>query len=322
MIGRADLLFSLVIPVYRNESSLVDLLATVDHLDKALEGQLEAIFVVDGSPDKCFETLKAQLPLFSFSSKLILHSRNFGSFLAVSTGLRFGSGKFFAVMAADLQEPPRLILEAFRSLEKDEADVVIGTRDGREDPLLSRISSYFFWALYRRLIQPEMPKGGVDIFACTRAFRDTLLQFEETNSSLIGQIFWIGYRRKFISYARQRRHSGKSAWTLAKKFAYLSDSVFAFSSLPIQLLTVVGAAALTASVIMGLTILASKVVGRISVPGYAGTILSVMFFAGINSLGLGIVGSYTWRTYENTKRRPQGIPVRQLDFGRGYEPPL
>ena len=132
-------MYSLVVPVYRNEESIPTLLTELAHMNERLEKQLEVVFVVDGSPDASFQRLALLLPRVSFRSRLLVLSRNFGSFAAIRTGLQTASGKFFAVMAADLQEPPDLIIAFFEHLRQDEADVIVGTRMSREDPLLGRI---------------------------------------------------------------------------------------------------------------------------------------------------------------------------------------
>ena len=166
--------FSLVIPVYRNEGSIPELLRTARELDEKLERELEVVFVVDGSPDRSAELLQAELPISGLKARLLMLSRNFGSFAAIRAGLAEASGPYFAVMAADLQDPPEAVLEFFRVLAEERVDVVIGKREGRGDPLLSRWASQLFWYLYRRLVQPEMPPGGVDMFGCNLFFRDRL----------------------------------------------------------------------------------------------------------------------------------------------------
>ena len=268
-------MLSLIIPVYRNEESLPDLLSAVAGLYDALGGALEAIFVVDGSPDNSYPILRERLPGCVFSSRLILLSRNFGSFAAVRAGLEAASGERFAVMAADLQEPPELILEADRALREEPVDVVVGTREGREDPLLSRIPANLFWGLYRRYVVADMPAGGVDIFACNRSFRDTLLRMQESHTSLIAQIFWLGFRRKFITYVRRRRMHGSSAWTLRKKINYLMDSVFAFTDLPIRLLIRGGLAGVMLAGVIAALVAVARLSGEIAVPGYAMTHLVI-----------------------------------------------
>jgi len=315
-INRIHTVLTLVIPVYRNEGSIPDLLAAVENLHQRLNGQLETLFVIDGSPDRCYELLREALPARIFRSTLILLSRNFGSFAAIRAGFELGKGERFAVMAADLQEPPELILDMDRTLRDGEVDVVIGVRDGRMDPLFNRIPAQLFWGLYRRYVVPEIPPGGVDVFGCNRQFRDTLLQLDERHSSLIAQIFWLGFRRKCITYTRQARQHGKSAWTLRKKINYLMDSIFAFTDLPIRLLIRIGGGGALLSAIFGLIVLVAKLFGLIAVPGYAITMLAITFLGAINLFGLGIVGSYAWRAYENTKGRPIAIPMKIDCFGQ------
>lgn len=305
---------TLVMPVYRNEDSISDLLVAVDGLHAALQGDMEAVFVVDGSPDRCYEILHASLPGCAFRSKLVLLTRNFGSFAAIRVGLEVGEGDRFAVMAADLQEPPELVLQMHELLARDAADVVIGVREARMEPLRKRLPSEVFWWLYRRYVVPEVPPGGVDVFGCNRVFRDTLLRLEERHSSLIAQVFWLGFRRVEVKYMRLERLHGVSAWTMRKKINYLMDSVFAFSDLPIRLLLRSGGIGVAAAAAVGAVVLMAKMAGAISVPGYTMIMLAIVFFGALNLLGLGIVGSYAWRAYENTKARPLAVRLRLERF--------
>ena len=222
-------------------------------------------------------------------------------------------GDYFGVMAADLQEPPELLISFFKSLSNDECDIAIGTRNARKDPLSSRMASSIFWGLYRRLVVHDMPKGGVDIFGCNKAFREQLLQLNESRSSLIALIFWLGFRRKFIEYERQIRLEGKSAWTFKKKLEYMMDSVFAFTDYPIRLLIRMGAMGSLVALFIGLMVIAARVSGAIEVPGYAATMVVVLMLGTLNLLGLGLVGTYAWRAYENSKQRPLAIVCMKLD---------
>jgi glycosyltransferase involved in cell wall biosynthesis len=308
--------YSLVIPVYNNEGSIHDLLLVLNEMNQKLRGQLEVVFVVDGSPDQSGELLEARLPGCGFSSKLIRLSRNFGSFAAVRAGMEAARGPYFAAMAADLQEPPDLVLEFFRVLESEPVDITVGTRESRDDPLLSRWSSQLFWNVYRRFVQPEMPRGGVDIFGCNLAVRNQLLSLQESNSSLVGLLFWLGFQRKLIGYRRRARRHGRSGWTLRRKIDYLMDSMFAFSDLPIRVLILAGALGLGLSATLGTIVLIGRVSGGISVPGYSATVVTITFFAALNALGLGIIGSYVWRAFENTKQRPQAIVKSRSEFGK------
>ncbi len=308
---------SLIVPVYKNEASLPALLQALSALHQELSGQLEVVFVVDGSPDRCHELLCQALPEQPFAATLILLSRNFGAFAAVREGMARARGRYFAVMAADLQEPPGMVVEMFQMLRTQEVDVVVGVRSERGDPLLQRWQANLFWGAYRRWVVPQMPPGGVDVFACNAAFREALLALSESRSSLIAQIFWLGFRRAEVPYVRQAREHGRSAWTWRKKVEYLADSVFAFTDLPVRLLTRVGALGMLVAAALGVAVLGAKLLGFIDVPGYAMTLIAIVFFAALNLLSLGIVGTYAWRAYENTKQRPQAVALRVQHFGPG-----
>lgn len=307
--------YSLIIPVYRNAETIDDLIMACFALQEELRGQLETIFVVDGSPDDCHAQLERKLPQSGLRAQLILLSRNFGSFAAIREGLLHARGEYAAVMAADLQEPPELVVRFFRRLEAGDADVVFGIREARHDPWLSRLFANLFWWIYRRFVQRDVPVGGVDVFGVNRAFLDRVIGFSEANSSLLALLFWMGGRRVFVPYVRRERRHGKSAWTFAKKLTYLMDSIFAFTDAPIRLLLATGLAGVLLAAVLGTAVLVARVLGLVEVPGYAGTMLSVLFFGALNALGLGVVGNYAWRAYENTKHRPLSIPMLVSRFG-------
>lgn len=298
---------SLIIPIYKNEENIPSLIEATQWISSQLNHDLEIVFVVDGSPDNCFQLLEERLPTANIHFQLVRLSRNFGSFAAIRAGLSVANGDYFSVMAADLQEPKELIINFFQELNTQKYDIVVASRVGRNDPFTTRISANIFWYLYRSWVQPDMPDGGVDIFGCNKVFRDELLNLKESNSSLVGLIFWLGFRRKVIHYIRQERVHGKSAWTFKKKFKYMMDSIFSFSDLPIKLLLSLGFLGIVISIILSLIIIISKLYGTINVPGYSATLLVIVFFGSLNSFGFGIIGNYIWRSFENTKRRPESI---------------
>jgi len=307
-------MFSVVVPVYRNEKMLPAVVERLKDMNKLLGGEVEAVFVVDGSPDNSYNVLRQILPASGLTSELVCLSRNFGSFAAIRQGLAVAQGPFFAVMAADLQEPSDLIVEFFRMLSGGSVDVTVGVRTGRSDPLLSSVSSRLFWWAYRKLIQPEVPQGGVDVFGCNAAVRDALLQLGESNSSLVGLLFWLGFRRENVPYERLPRAHGSSGWTFRRKVRYLFDSAFSFTDLPITALLSVGVFGIVGSVGLALFVLTMKLVGAISVPGYTPIVLVQMFTLGVTMFGLGIVGSYVWRTFENSKGRPLYVPLSRESY--------
>jgi glycosyltransferase involved in cell wall biosynthesis len=302
-----DTTYSLIVPVYRNEDSIRELIEAISQIDVSLGGGLEAVLVVDGSPDRSYERLLEGLPSASFRSRLLLLSRNFGSFAAIRAGLRAATGRYFAVMAADLQEPPQLIVDFFSALRGGQVDVTLGVRTRRGDPWTSRLASNGFWWLYRRFVQREIPSGGIDVFGCNEAFRAHLLALDEANTSLVGQIVWLGFRRAPIRYERVPRRHDRSAWTVERKLTYLMDSLLSFSDFPIRVLIASGLLGVFLSTTVTLVVVFARLTGAIEIPGYTATIVTITFFAALNTLGLGIIGSYTWRAYENTKRRPEAV---------------
>ena len=161
-----------------------------------------------------------------------------------------------------------------------------------------------------------MPKGGIDVFACNRAFRDEAIKLREAHSSLVGLVVWLGFRREIVEYERLPRRHGKSGWSFQKKLKYLSDSAYSFSDLPVRLLFTGGVLGLIFALLLSLVLVVLRLSGRIGVPGYTPLVLISLFFGALNLLGLGIIGSYVWRTFENTKSRPLAIVRARQTFNR------
>jgi glycosyltransferase involved in cell wall biosynthesis len=305
--------YSIVVPVYKNAESLPHLMAEVSRL--GFGDALEVVFVVDGSPDNSYSVLHEALRTRNVRSQLVQLSRNFGSFSAIRAGMSVAAGELIAVMAADLQEPPELVKTFFQELDAGVADVVLGSRVSREDPLASRLSSQLYWRAYKLLVLPEVPVGGIDIFACTRKACDVIVSMEETNTSLVGLLYWIGFSRKLVPYHRRARQHGRSAWTFGRKWRYMMDSVFAFSDLPIRIITAVGTLGVVVSLMVSLSVFVFWLSGKIEVRGYTPMILAIFFIGMLLLMSLGIVGGYVFRTYENSKGRPPFIIASHERFG-------
>jgi glycosyltransferase involved in cell wall biosynthesis len=310
--------YSVVVPVYRNEATLPALVERLAGLAAELDGPLEVVFVVDGSPDGSLVLLLSLLSeQAAFSSQLIALSRNFGSFSAIRAGLAAAEGELVAVMAADLQEPVSLVRDFFDGLKGGQYDVAVGTRSSRSDPGSSARASRLFWSLYRRLVQPEIPKGGVDVFAGTRQVAGELVRMDESHTSLVGLVYWLGFRRLEVPYDRLPRPEGQSAWSFRRKMRYLLDSIFSFTDLPITFIIALGALGVLVSTVAGIAVLVAWASNQIDVAGYTPLILAVFFMTSLIIIALGIVGSYVWRTYENSKGRPGAVAMSHERFGRG-----
>jgi glycosyltransferase involved in cell wall biosynthesis len=312
---------SIIVPLYKSEANLPLLFSELERIASLAPVAVEAVFVDDGSPDESGAIVERKLAEWPLRAQLIRLSRNFGSFAAITAGLAHAEGDYCAVLAADLQEPPELALEFLERMRRGGAEVVFGQRTGREDPALSRLASRAFWGLYRRMVNPDIPAGGVDVFGCSRKVRDQICSMKEVETSLPALLFWVGYRRAFVPYQRRRREHGESAWTLGKKVRYLVNSVFSFTDLPIRALLGVGVLGMALAALGAVTVLAAKASGRIGVPGYSATVLAIFFFGGLTSAGLGIVGQYLWLCLQNTRGRPLYIVDSKTVRGGGSPPP-
>lgn len=311
---------SLVIPVYRNAENVESLILAIEELSTRVEGGLEVVFVVDGSPDRSLDLLLEKLPSASFRSQLIRHSRNFGSMSSIRTGLAHATGNPIAIMSADLQEPTDLVLAFYREMEDPEVDVVVGTRISREDPLFTKLCSTIFWKFFSRSILKSMPSGGIDTFGCKRHVADLLLGLQESNSSLMAQVIWIGFRRREVPYSRLKRQYGRSTWSFERRLRYMTDCVFSFTDLPIKLILLIGVLGTCLSICVSAVVLVSWFLGNVKVPGYVPIVLLILFMLSTNLLCFGIIGHYVWRTYENSKERPLGIAMSSQTFrGRQKE---
>jgi glycosyltransferase involved in cell wall biosynthesis len=306
--------YSVVVPVYGNEATLPALVERLEALAARLNGPMEAVFVVDGSPDGSLLVLRRLLESARFSSQLVAHSRNFGSFAAIRTGFAAAEGDFVAAMAADLQEPVELVEDFFSHLSTGEYDVTVGTRTSRDDPRTSMFLSRVFWGVYRRSVHRDMPAGGVDIFGCTRQVANQLVALDESHSSLVGLLYWLGFRRAEVPYRRAPREEGRSGWSFKKKLRYFLDSVYSFTDVPITLLTTIGAVGAVLTVLAGASLIVARLTGVIEQSGYTPLMLVMLLSTFTLLFGLGLVGSYVWRTYENSKGRPAAVAMSHERF--------
>jgi glycosyltransferase involved in cell wall biosynthesis len=315
-------MLSLVIPVFRNEENLPRLFTELEAFAAGFPDLLEVVFVVDGSPDGSLGVLRERLPRWGVPSQLIELSRNFGSFAAIAAGMRAARGDYMSALSADLQEPLSLVREFHRLMAAGDADVVFGHRTGRADARSSSLMSDLFWRLYRRFVVPDMPKGGVDMFGCTRAVRDVFTGMKEVNTNLIALLLWLGFRRAFVPYERQARREGTSAWTFSRKLRYAVDSVFAFTDLPIRALLVMGTVGTAIAIVGAVTAFIEWAMGHVPVLGYTPLMLVITFFGGLTALGLGITGQYLWLTLQNSRGRPPFVIRAASTYERAAQAPV
>ena len=297
---------SIVIPVYYNEENLIPLYNDIkEKIIDVIDYEYEIVMVNDGSKDKSYEVM-LQLAEKDENVKCISLSRNFGSHAAILCGLAHCTGDCAAVKAADLQEPTELILDMVESWKKGNNVVLAVRADRQESKEQTMFANLYYW-LTRKTALPDMPKGGFDVYLLDRKVINVLMQLEEKNSALTGQILWSGFKTDKVYYTRLQREIGTSRWTLKKKIRLVSDTLFSFSTLPITAVSVVGTLSCAGAVIWALVVFICKMMGLIDVNGWTTLFMFNLFSFGIIMLTLGILGSYLWRTFDASRNRPPYI---------------
>lgn len=297
---------SIVIPVYYNEDNLYPLYddikkKVIDVIDYAYE----IIMVNDGSKDNSYAVMQ-ELAERDHNVKIISLSRNFGSHAAILCGLAKCTGDCAIVKAADLQEPTELVLEMVESWKKGN-NVVLAVREKREESREQTLFANMYYSLMRKAALPNMPKGGFDVYLLDRKVIHVLMELDEKNSALTGQILWSGFKTDKVYYTRLAREIGKSRWTLRKKIRLVSDTLFSFSTLPITVVTVIGAVSFIGSLIWAVVEIIFKLMGMIEVSGWTTLFIFNLFSFGVVMLTLGILGGYLWRTFDASRNRPAYI---------------
>ncbi|MCI5957768.1 MAG: glycosyltransferase family 2 protein [Clostridiales bacterium] len=294
---------SIVIPVYYNAENLPPLYDDLKEkiLDRA-EFEVELLLVDDGSGDNSYAVMR-DLARRDSRIRLFKLSRNFGSDAAVLCGLNNATGDCAVVKAADLQEPTEMILDMYKSWQSGN-NVVLAVREGREEGRAQEFFADAYYAMTRKFALPNMPKKGFDVFLADRKVIEVLRRMDEPNSALNGQLLWSGFKTGVVTYVRRERKIGKSRWTLKKKIRLVADTLFSFSTLPISIVTGLGAVSVVISLLWALDALVSKLTGRINVTGWTMMFIFQLLSFGVIMLTLGLLGAYLWRTFDASRRRP------------------
>ena len=298
---------SVVVPVYFNAPSLPELFNRLDNLNRELLGinlELEVVAVDDGSKDDSFEILVEYSKKYSFLNAFQL-TKNFGEAPASKFGLRKITGDAFSVLAADLQDPPELILEMAKTwLEGN--NYVICERTKRNDPVFSKFLANLYYKFLTKFIMPTYPKKGFDLFLMDSRYLP-VINDSSKSSSIPLILSWIGIEPKKIGYVRQTREHGKSTWTLFKRINLLLDVLFSFSRKPIRIVSSIGAITALGGLIYGITVIIERLNGTTGSQGTASLIALVSFTSGLVLLTLGIIAEYIWRIWDEVNNRPDGI---------------
>lgn len=298
--------YSIVIPVFCNQGSLIKTYSKLQEevIRNNPSLSYEIIFIDDGSYDSSFDELirlRAQDPEHV---KLIKFTRNFGQVAAITAGYQHAQGRCVINISADLQDPPALINEMLDSYCNGNCDIVICTRESRDETAFRTITSKIFYKIMNKLTFPNMPVGGFDFVLISDKVKNIILSKQEANPFWQGQIMWTGFNIKFIPYNRAKREIGTSKWTTSKKIKYLIDGIMAYSYFPLRIMSFSGIIISLLGFLYAIYIFFARIFGSVPIQGWAPLMIIILVLSGIQMLMLGIVGEYLWRTLDQVRNRP------------------
>lgn len=301
---------SIIVALYNEEPNIAPLYKRLcSVIERLLEDEVEIIFVDDGSTDGSCREIRS-LPASGPAISLVSLSRNFGSQAAVAAGIGEATGDVITFLAADLQDPPELVLTMMDKW-REGFEVVGATRISRSDPPVTKLLARWYYGLLRRWAVPQMPPGGVDVCLADRRVVRSLGNLQERNSNLACLLLWAGFSQCFVPYEREARKMGRSKWSLGKRLKLFTDSFVAFSFFPMRLISTLGAIFSALGMLYALLIAIQALTWRVAVPGWSSLMVVVLFCSGVQLLMLGIISEYLWRSLDTSRGRPTFI-VREV----------
>ena len=298
-------IISIVVPCH-NEEEMVpifhkEITAVSEQLPDAV---FEMIFVNDGSKDATLAELK-RLASLDERVHYLSFSRNFGKEAAMVAGLRHATGNYVAVMDADLQDPPALLVEMIALIRTGEYDC-IGTKrlDRKGEPPIRSFFARQFYQLINRISDTEIVDGARDFRLMTRQMVDAVLEMTEYNRFSKGIFSWVGFETKYLSYENQERVAGKTTWSFWSLFKYSLDGIVAFSEAPLAIAAFTGFLSFAVAILAALILTVRTLVFGNATSGWTSLIVIILGMGGLQLLCLGILGKYLGKTFMETKRRP------------------
>lgn len=308
------MLLSIVLPAYNEEQNIPNTVKVLTGMLTENAIDCELVFVSDGSRDATFAQIQkaaAENPKVRGAE----FSRNFGKEAAIFAGLSLAAGDAVVVMDCDLQHPPEVVLEMWK-LWRGGAEVVEGIKESRgRESLAHKLSAGLFYKVMSRLIKMDM-NASSDFKLLDRKVVDVLLGLPERNTFFRALSFWAGFRREYVSYQVQERQFGESKWSTLSLMKYAVTNATSFSTLPLQLVTVMGMVSILFSVVLFIQTFVKYLSGT-AVEGFTTVILLILVIGGFLMLSLGIIGHYIARIYEEVKGRPKYIIRRTTDVREG-----
>ena len=310
---------SFISPVYYEEEiveetykELKRIYFEIKSLDSKLN-EVEYIFVNNHSKDKTCEIIK-KLNEKDSNVKLIRFSRNFGYETAYSAGLQNATGDVVITLDGDLQDPPYVCIEMYKKyLEGNK--IILGKRIRRKgvNPVL-KIFSKVFYKLINIVSDTPMYQEVGEFRLIDKEIVQKLDNFKEREKYIRGIISWMGYDPVFIEYIREKRKKGKSSFSMSKLFSLAFDSITSFTTAPLRLFTYLGLIFSGISFIAIIIYILEKLFNPSMPRGFPTIIIGILFFGGLNLIGLGIIGEYVGRIYKEVKKRPEYLIEYKIGF--------
>ncbi len=305
---------SIIIPCYNEEKSLPlfyeELMKSINEFENT---DFEFIFVNDGSADDTLAFLK-NLTKTDTRVKYISFSRNFGKESAIYAGLEHASGDYVTLMDADLQDPPSLLLEMYKSVTEEDFDAV-GTRrvNRKGEPIIRSFFARLFYKIINHMSKIEMVDGARDYILMKRIVVDSILSLKEYNRYSKGLFSFVGFRVKWIEYQNVKRVAGETKWSFWKLLSYALEGITAFSTTPLIFSSLLGLLFCFVSFIFIMIIIVKTLLLGDPTSGWPSLVCIIFMVSGIQLFSLGIIGQYLSKTYLEVKKRPIYI-VRETNL--------
>ncbi len=296
---------SVIIPCFNEEPNLDELIKRLGEFGESNKAiSLEIIFVDDCSTDGTYRKLQSYKHE-NYSCRLIKLSKNCGSHIAFRAGCSIARHSIVTQTSSDLQHPLTLITDTLKSMQSNNADVVIAVRSNDYyESLFEKLFSRFYTKLVRKYAAANYPEGGFDVFMINGRVKALLNKHVEDNSSVMLQILSFGLTQNKINYDKAHRYKGKSKWTLTKKIKLFIDTFVAYSYAPLRFLTLTGFFLLFLGVVWSTYLIIRKItVGDLEL-GWPMLYSTIILGFGITNVSLGIIAEYLWRTLDASRNRP------------------
>ncbi len=289
-----------VLPLYYDEMNKIMAQMKDEHNDI----DFELLFINDGSKDNTLKMLR-ELSEKDKRVRYISFSRNFGKEAGMYAGLENARGDYVVIMDADLQHPPAFIPAMYNYVSKEGYDCATTRRVSRKGE--SKVRSWFamkFYKIMNKISQTEIVDGAQDFRFMTKQMVDAILSMKEYNRFSKGIFSWVGFNVKYIEYENVERAAGTTAWSFWKLFMYSLEGIFAFSTAPLALASLLGILSCLVAFIWIIVIIVKTLVFGESVQGFPTIMCAIFFIGGLQLFCTGILGQYLSKTYLETKNRP------------------